>query len=529
MLEGSKLSVSLARYNKGGKPFKVTTTSSNEKENPSKIRNPAIRDERKYRDVVLGKKKKMQGNGSENEDELVAGSRPVNNKGAGLNQKQIWGRTRKSAVSKERSESNQVTIPIHENPVMVDRMKLAAIVDLDQPYDVKKLKSLDDVELGADYISSITPFKIAIFFKDEHALNTALEDNSTLKCMFNNARRWTEIEWSMERVTWIEFIGVHPTCCGYETFRKIWNPWGEVIEMDHIVEGINCLTTAKILIRTKHMGKIDTSVIVEWEGGSNEVKIFECHHNRELRPGTVEVDLYGTNDVEQQEVEQRYTMINGEGENNIRDQHVHQITANAVEATGQQQQEKWAQMEEVAHNSEGKEDQLIENGECREIFIEPVVDSDQRNMEIESLGTVDRSIQKIMSHYCVDQSLNSGDKLAFEREWFDPIREVECTVPVTDCVVDNGKSPRAQDSSATTNSIPQKRSRGRLRRVCQSLPEPLWVPATPQTTPNEASNTWNVGKRLGVSTKDDGKVLTALRKSKRLQLLEGNIDQSAGR
>ncbi|CAO2814154.1 unnamed protein product [Amaranthus hypochondriacus] len=74
-----------------------------------------------------------------------------------------------------------------------------------------------------------------------------------------------------------------------------------------------------------------------------------------------------------------------------------------------------------------------------------------------------------------------------------------------------------------SNNIPQKRPRGRPKRIVHSLPEPLFVPSTPSKSNLEALEIWNTAKLLGVKSSNEGAVISALRKSKRVLVLEEKI------
>lgn len=288
------MAVSLARYGKGGVPFvkRYSIPSHREQRKRSGIMYPSLRDSRKYVDVVWGQRTTVQlhqgkvstpamawkeksipstgkkkGNDSWCEESNKNGARNIRKHGDEGDPKDTGSRpskNRKEDGNSKVSNINQVIVNINENPVMAYRMKLAVIVDLEQPYDVEKIASLcAENHLEADYISSITPYKMAIFFKDEKSIKVALEDNSPLKNIYTDARKWSENERCMERLAWVECIGIHPTCWGFDTFKKIGNLWGDIVKMEHVMNGVRSLSSAKILIRTKHMKKIETDVILK--------------------------------------------------------------------------------------------------------------------------------------------------------------------------------------------------------------------------------------------------------------------------
>lgn len=70
---------------------------------------------------------------------------------------------------------------------------------------------------------------------------------------------------------------------------------------------------------------------------------------------------------------------------------------------------------------------------------------------------------------------------------------------------------------------PSKRPRGRPKKFASMAPADQNAPPTSLSSELEAIDTWNVAKSIGVSSKDEAAVLNAIRKSKRLLLLEGEM------
>lgn len=465
------------------------------------ITSPAFRDERHFRDVILGKRKAVQENLTENGKLGVAGSSGIaNKKWKGVKKRWEVVGSKNGSMNvrsvKEAENNNQVSLIIQKNPVMIERMDLAAIVDLDKPFDTEKLELLNlECVDGADYISAITPFKIAIFFKNESALKLALEDNSTLRRLFPEARRWSDLEWEMERVTWIECYGIHPLCWGLENFKKLGNLWGEVLELDYVVDGVHCLTAAKILIRTKKLEKIDESIKVVWEGGSNVVRVFETVHGTKPSKQSLEC----VDDDDDCDETQPVT-------DNLERLPLDDVVVNEARENGEETH--------VVHS-------LVETNKVDDMDMAPVV-----NLQLgEGCGEViaqneEAGIMIIMDSFYVE-NMEVQDALSDQgRERFDPICEVECIIHSTDCVGENGRPSQVPVDSFTTNSVPQKRPRGRPKRACHSLPEPIGVPATPSSSNMEAHQTWNTGKRAGVQARNENAVISALRRSKRVLIME---------
>ncbi|CAO2814204.1 unnamed protein product [Amaranthus hypochondriacus] len=76
---------------------------------------------------------------------------------------------------------------------------------------------------------------------------------------------------------------------------------------------------------------------------------------------------------------------------------------------------------------------------------------------------------------------------------------------------------------AMVGKTPQsKRPRGRPKRSACSLPDPLSVPSTPSSCSMEALKTWNMAKMMEVSTHNEKDMVEELRRSKRVQVMEGS-------
>lgn len=98
--------------------------------------------------------------------------------------------------------------------------------------------------------------------------------------------------------------------------------------------------------------------------------------------------------------------------------------------------------------------------------------------------------------------------------WFDPISSVEL---ISSQQVDKG-------AVGSTSNKTQKRPRGRPKRNTSSLPDLSFVLSTPSQRQQEAVETWNCAKTLGVRSTNEKDIISQLRKSKRLMSLEdGNL------
>ena len=105
---------------------------------------------------------------------------------------------------------------------------------------------------------------------------------------------------------WIDCIGVHPLCCTNETLKTIGELWGPVLQIERKIQGIQTITGARILIRTKAQNKIDNRIRLEYDHGSCDVWVKElygsCTHicadereNRRASKGQEVVSLHQGN------------------------------------------------------------------------------------------------------------------------------------------------------------------------------------------------------------------------------------------
>ncbi|CAO2817620.1 unnamed protein product [Amaranthus hypochondriacus] len=100
---------------------------------------------------------------------------------------------------------------------------------------------------------------------------------------------------------------------------------------------------------------------------------------------------------------------------------------------------------------------------------------------------------------------------------FDPMISIECSLNSTK--VDNHAAVNrgcVGSSSKKVKETKSRKPRGRPKRVAYSLPDPIFVPSTPSISSDEAIETWNVAKSLGINAVNEGAVISELRKSKRL-------------
>ncbi|CAO2814079.1 unnamed protein product [Amaranthus hypochondriacus] len=498
---GLKIKVSLARFGKDGSPLpQAQHEGSGKPKEYGPFFSPALRVNRRFSGVNLGR--------------INVDSMLVNNDGV--------------AKNKESDMKTQVTLNIHENPAMVSHLNLAIVVDLEKPSDVKKVESLiSENDMAVSCISSLSPSKVALFFDDEPSLRLALEEDSPLRRVFTDIRRWSDNELFSERLVWLQCIGVHPKCWGPENFKKIGELWGDTVEVEHEVNGVNSLTSAKILVRTSYMERIDKYVTLSWESGSCTARIFEsnicgcrkvlsvdslvpnesCLDVSNMKYGGVLVGVDKDGDgVTVQEKELFSTVRDDMREDGFEANAVHGVLqlSKCFEGNGEA---VGLMMEEI--------DNQREEGEA--------VGSEQHFAVCDDLQMHTRKEGYLCSAEPRDESIDKSIE-AFELTtqsrvhdgvWFDPILAVEIA-----CQKETLGSNLCSNSLGISSSLPLKRPRGRPKRVNHSFPEPLYVPSTPAKGELEAMETWNTAKLLGVKSSNDRAVISALRKSKRLLVME---------
>ena len=99
--------------------------------------------------------------------------------------------------------------------------------------------------------------------------------DSLLWNIFDDIRMWSEGEFLDDRLVWIDCIGLHPLCYSTENLRKIGELWGPIIHIDSRIQGVERITGARILIRTKAQNRIDNRIKIMYAHGSCDVWIKE--------------------------------------------------------------------------------------------------------------------------------------------------------------------------------------------------------------------------------------------------------------
>lgn len=456
-IKNSKMAVSLARYDRRGMEVRKNASRNSEAAKVLKaregIRYPSFRNSRRYAEVVSGHRKH---------------------------------------TPPEKNLITQPTIKVPENSTMTEKLNKAVVVELKETMEADKAAALvSDTDFKVVCISSLNPSTVILFFDSDEEVSKATGKNSPLWKLGDKVSRWSEDAWFYERVVWVECVGIHPKWWSEENIERICEKWGKVVKIEHEVDGLNSLTCARILIKTKLKRRIDDSVRIEWESGSDMVTVREacncrCKNGSRLRSDETD-DGSGEKEGD----------CDDKGEN----------TQLMVSKEDQQEKEK---------DTQGSDSDCDDNGENTQLMGSK---EDQQGEERDTQGS---DIGLISRMGCEDEWLVGPMSCPAEScmdSWFDPIVSVECPISLADA--EKMEMLDSHDTQALVEKTAQpKRPRGRPKRIACSLPDTLSVPSTPSFCTPEAIETWKTAKLLGISALDESAVMEELRRSKRIQLLE---------
>ncbi|CAO2834917.1 unnamed protein product [Amaranthus hypochondriacus] len=462
---------------------------------------------------------------------------------------------RQEEMGEKQRNTEQVIINVCENKNMRGRLKYAAVIEFSPPINcVKAAALINDMKLQAfRFCSSISPLKMVLFFDDDYGLEYALDESSPLRETFDHVRKWKDNESCMERAVWLECSGLHPYCWSEENLLKIGNIWGKAVEVVDVFNGVHSISTAKILVITKKTGRIDKRVKVVAEHGSGIIWVKESQCCACLG------NFNGADEMETQSKNQRHGQMNW--------REVRQPTVSIKEHTpaennetrleekgvedddyGEEGSEEGDDVEDDDYEQERLEEKGVEdvNYEEERLEQEPAHISEDNGVAILN---EDIAHDGILDEQYEEYGMQNQNSAMQEVEWnhqtaasggfedhnqlftkecighcneFDPISSIEVgiSLKLAEYTATNSAPNVNYASSARTNGRSHKRARGRPKRVAQSLPEPLYVPSTPTNGIREPIETWNTVKRLGVRTPNDGVVVSALRRSRRLLALD---------
>ncbi|CAO2826296.1 unnamed protein product [Amaranthus hypochondriacus] len=488
-LQGRRLKVSMAKYQKGGSPVGDNTDHKKSgkqavrhvPQSNSFVRSPSLRDHRRYVEVLQNAEVEQE----PPREKVVMGNNEF------------------------------LSLKVRENPAMRRKLEFAAVVKVQPSMTIEQAASMiSGSNTPFTCMSSLSPSKILLFFDDDVSLLNALNESSPLCELFPDVRKWSEKECYSERFVWIECVGLNPKCWDYEPFSRIGSFWGEVVRVKHERNGLNSITSAKVLIRTSNHSRIEACVKVVWELGSCVVWVKElgsCSCSCEVQTSLNGFDLrdsgragYGMSSKSNSVVRtldfRVGAIVQNETEKCTDVNDVDLMDANGVNLS---------KNDDPLGNISAVRDKDTDGGcmseGCEHQDGSPtvLVTNEPADRRISLDGPTRKLYSNDLELALANQNSSSTPNL---HEWFDPIASVECSLP----------------THTATKSIQQKRPRGRPKRNACSLPEPLFVPSTPSKSNLEAIETWSTAKLLGVTASNEQAVISELRKSKRLLVLEEN-------
>lgn len=484
-LKGESLTVSWARFVKGHKNRVQKQTNTETERREKTIKTPAYRDERKYSEVVRGPKQQGEpSNVSKNQRAASSGLEKEDDT------REARNRGHQNSKQGDKRDSRQVLFNISESPIMKERLENAVIVEYAPPVNaMKAVRSIKNMLLPSIlFFSTISPLKIAIFFEDKNGVERALEDNSPLKQVFNTVYKWSENAIPVDRAVWLECSGLHPYYWSHENLRKIGDLWGKTIDVVDVFHGIHSISSAKILVLTKTMRKIEKKVTHE----HGDIWVREIEHCACMDYGPLEDEDYGleksiyngrelSHELERLED----TMVGLDDVDNLRD------TVGCSEHDNEE-------VEKISHNN--------------------VDDLRQEDLRVE-VGALPS----------IDECWARPNSCPVQQHWeerIDPMASIECTL----LLGDGRQSGKAGGDNGTVEGSQARRPRGRPKRMASSLPDTLSVPTTPSLCPGETGETWHTARTLGIGCRRVNRVDAVhdeLRRSRRIQVMEVGATASA--
>lgn len=541
-LHGCKLTVTVAKYKKGGTPVKNQRQT---RPNQKLIQYPSIRDHRTYADVLTGRR---------------SVSPPVNRE-------------------KDAEPRTQVPLIISENQVINKKLEFAIVVEVEPLSDVKKaIESLKKTELHFLCVSLLSPVKILLFFEDEVSVYQALLDKSPLHDMFLNVRRWGEDVCFKERFAWIECLGIHPKCWSHENLTLIGEKWGKIVRMDYDYYGLNSITSVRMLIRTSSYSKIDEYVMVQWESGAGEIwvrefDVCECKGHLKLHPdGSLEGGSMDRDDTTTMSKDKDGVDMGIREDREIKNNRTLELelehNAGHELAETIDNGDKIASQPQVGIYTEGEcevnEDRHVQTLDLggfnanvdAPLSVDPIVEewvnSHNLNAAVESFDPVTLIVTSEIASHNLDALGPNSMEMRYDSQVVESRakrprgrpkqkRIVPC-LEDTDCEV---MSQTPQPTKPTMHIEPNVRSQstenqngempidiqtpgsysmGECSKRLRGRPKKIQVPPpTPRLLgEDEARETWKIAKAIGIKSLEEEAVIAELRKSKRIQIIEEN-------
>lgn len=465
-IAGQKIAVSWARYKKGGdKIHHVHVPNLRKTVREKFITKPAYRDQRRYNEVVMGKKQRAPST------EQVANVTPVS-----------------------------FTLNVDAYAEMGDMLKRAIIVEnsevINLPLTVSKLAESGVVVTGKFYLS---PTKMLLAFANDSDVSEALDEHSVLWEIFDDVRVWMEGELLGERLVWLEIFGIHPKCYSLDNVKAIGEKWGPVLIVDHVKDDVECLTYAKVLVRTYAQNKVDARVRLLFENGACEVWVKECGLcgcKDKASVGPLNRKCYCEDSMEKIGTSRIIQVSESPLEGGVNEQ--------IVCSSGHSPLQTYKQQLNVNHGHDWTFS-ILQNGAGG-------IDLTQQVKE-NSMGIQDSELGE---HIRMDYG-QQLDPLILELrpmavhdgtpEHFDPMASLEALIKPS-----IKYTQRVGGMEGTTN----KKPRGRPKRQ----KDPAGTSCIDTVGLDEAHKTWNAATVLGISSNNTEAVICNLRKSKRLLLSE---------
>ena len=387
MIQGKQLSVALAKYEKDGTPVSLTAEMAKKSEATiRKISNPAYRDSRRYSEVVAGAQKQRLESKKAEEEHVI----PVTH-----------------------------SLKVSENVQNAGLLQMAIIAENTEVIQLPHVRAaVAASKVNESGLFSLSPTKILITFSCEIDARNAVNMDSPLWDVFDDIRMWSEGEFFDDRLVWIDCIGLHPLCYSKENLKIIGELWGPIIHIDSKVQGVERITGARILIRTKSQNKIDNRIKLLYEHGSCDVWVKEQYNSCAQRYPN------GDDIVEKPTLEHEVNVVNG--------------------------------------TVKCPYDPLVED-------------------------------------------LNVGTKRGEDGCWVDPVILTE-NIDWFDVDSTDSRQNLIVSTPMSTNMSSRPRGRPKKHSDCGRI---------------EARKTWETAQKLGISTDDEEAVLSGLRKSKRIMIMEG--------
>ena len=414
-MDGSKLSVSIEKYNKDGSKIRKHSNSSNGMPAQSKIiKTPSFRDHRKYSDVLVGKQKTFP-----DED------------------------------SNPKIIPTCFTVIAIENENNVKMLYIAVIAENSEVIHLKNAEATISALLNfVKGIFSLSPTKILIVFDFMDDAVNVVSENSVLCSVFDDVRLWAEGESFDDRLIWLECFGIHPRCWSMDNVRKIGEKWGPVLSIDNKVDDVCSLTYARMLVRTKAQNKVDARIRLQYENSSYDVWIKECVWYKERQNRTV-MDC----------------------------------TRVSFDAGADSK---------VLRNPKYKNGETTQSEPVCISFTNPVlVTLTNRPVEFNDYMWVDPIVVDETAGWLTVQTQTPRT----------------CSQPV---VVMSENDTFVHSQAKTPQGRPRKKTNQQYESLLPSL----------SNNSLEALNTWHTEKLLGISSSDEGAVISCLRKSKRLLIMD---------